>query len=376
MRDSFTEADRKTMRLCIPHYQSSIDTCRFILMLCVCLNYFGVPTDVGSTVQIFLNFAPCACFIFSGYLVLRRSEDRGARILRAIRRSGVTFAVLFVGYLGLNLLFEPAYTLVKLSSKRFWFDFVVFNSWNLPIGRTIWFVQAMFYAYIILYFLHRWNLLRYDWIIAAAFLFIGLLTGELSELIHFNFLGEAFIPGNFFTRALPYLLIGHLIRRYKPILPDVSLDAWWIAAVGLAMMLGEYALLQWLDVFSYRGHLLGMGVIAGALCIWVVTDIDNEDLPFSTLSFRRNAVLITYYLCSPVYYLLARLTYGIDADFYQQVTPYMGIAVIMVCLSIALIHEVLIALIWPDEEELPKEHGKVLPAAEEKKQTDEVQALK
>ena len=365
------------MRLCIPHYQSSIDTCRFILMLCVCLNLFGIPTVVGSTVQIFLNFAPCACFIFSGFLVLRRSEDRGARILRAIRRSGVTFAVLFVSYLGLNLLLETEYTLVKLSSKRFWFDFVVFNNWNLPIGRPIWFVQAMFYAYIILYFLHRWDLLRYDWIIAAIFLLVGLFTGELSELIHFNFLGETFIPGNFFTRALPYLLIGHLIRRLEPILPEMSLDAWWFAVVGLVMMIGEYALLKWLDVFSYYGHLLGMGVIAAALCIWVVTDVDDETLPFSILSFRRNATLITYYLCSPVYYLLARLTISLDANFYQQVVPYMGIVVIMVCLSIALIHEVLIALLWPVKEELPEEQEEIVPElTEETNQTDEVQALK
>ena len=364
------------MRLCIPHYRSSIDTCRFILMLCICLNLFGVPTAVGSMVQIFLNFAPCACFIFSGYLVLRRSEEREARILRAIRRSGVTFAALFVGYMALNLIFEREYTLIKLSSKQFWFDFVVFNNWNLPIGRPIWFVQAMFYAYIILYILHRLNLLRYDWIIAAIFLIIGLLTGELSGLIHFNFLGETFIPGNFFTRALPYLLIGHLLRRKEPFLVKVGSRAWWIAAVGLGMMIGESILLRFLGVFTYYGHLLGMGVIAVAVCSWVITGFDDVDQPFTILSFRRNAVLITYYLCSPAYYLLTRLMINTDADFYKQIAPYMGIVVIMVCLSIALIHEVLIYLIWPAEKS-PKNPGQAaLEETAVTEKTDETLTLK
>lgn len=341
---------RKSMRLCIPHYRSSIDTCRFVLILCVCLNLFGVPTAVGGTVQIFLNFAPCAFFIFSGYLVLRDTETQRERIIRSIRRSGVTFAALFVSYLALNLTLEREYTLMKLSSRRFWFDFVVFNNWNLPIGRPIWFVQAMFYAYIILYFLHRWNLLRYDWIIAAIFLIVALLTGELSGLIHFQFLGETFIPGNFFTRALPYLLIGHLMRRKEPFLIVVGYHAWWITAVGIGMMIGECILLRRLGVFTYYGHLLGMGVIAVVVCSWVITCIDDIDQPFAVLSFRRNATLMTYYLCSPVYYFLIQLITNIDKALYEQIASFIGVAVIMVCLCIALIHEVLIFLFWPVQE--------------------------
>lgn len=364
------------MRLCIPHYRSSIDTCRFVLMLCVCLNLFGVPTAVGGAVQIFLNFAPCAFFIFSGYLVLRDTETQRERIIRAICRSGVTFAALFVGYLALNLILEREYTLMKLSSRRFWFDFVVFNNWNLPIGRPIWFVQAMFYAYIILYFLYRWNLLRFDWIIAAVFLIVALLTGELSGLIHFQFLGETFIPGNFFTRALPYLLIGHLMRRKEPFLVEVGFNAWWITAVGIGMMIGEYMLLLRLGVFTYYGHLLGMGIIAVAVCSWVITCTDDMDQPFAVLSFRRNAMLITYYLCSPVYYFLVYLIINIDRDLYEQIVPFIGIAVIMVCLCIALIHEVLIFLLWPAQESPEDQEQKVLGESISVEKTDEERASK
>ena len=332
------------MKPSIPYYQSSVDTCRLLLMLCVCLNLFGVPTPAGDLIQIFLNFAPCAFFILSGYLILRHSDDRGARILRTVRRSGITFLVLLVGYLALNLLFEREQTLVMLSSRRFWYDFIVMNNWNLSIGRPIWFVQAMFYAYIIIYFLHRFKLLRYDWIIASVFLVIAVLTGELSELIHFRFLGESFIPGNFFTRALPYLLIGHFLRRIEPLLIEMRSHAWWIAAVGLGMMFGEYFLLNSLGVYSYYGHLLGMGVLAVALCVLVITAENEEEPPFFVLSFVRNARLITYYLCSPVYYLLVRWIIYIGVDRLTPVIPFIGVVVILVCLTVALLHEVLLYL--------------------------------
>ena len=334
------------MKTTISYYHPPIDTCRLILMFCVCLNLFGVPTAFGGIIQVLLNFAPCAFFIFSGFLVLSREQGRGTRIVNAIRRSGITFAAMFVGNLALNLIFETETTLLMLSSKRFWFDFIVFNNWNLPIGRPMWFVQAIFYAYIFIYILYRFKLLRYDWIFIAIFFIIAVLTGELSGLIHFNFLGESFIPGNFFTRAIPYILIGHRLRILEPILVDASFEAWWVIAISLALMVGECFLLNHFNAFTYYGHLIGMAPLSIALCIGVVTRITDDETSLPMLSFRHNARLITYYLCSPVYYFLTMMLNGLQESVANQIAPYMGIAVIVICLTISVIYEVAVFAFW------------------------------
>ncbi|WP_139199771.1 hypothetical protein [Ruminococcus albus] len=45
-----------------------------------------------------------------------------------------------------------------------------------------------------------------------------LLTGEFAGIIHFGILGYQYIPGNWLIRALPYLLLGKILREKSEML--------------------------------------------------------------------------------------------------------------------------------------------------------------
>jgi hypothetical protein len=115
--------------------------------------------------------------------------------------------------------------------KRMIFNFVVLNLWPCPIGDNFWFIQAMLYAYIIIYIADKLNLFKlYKGVLVVTFIAM-LLLGEFAGVIHFNFLGYPYIPGNWLTRALPYILLGRLIREHKDFLLSWRKFVYWILFV-------------------------------------------------------------------------------------------------------------------------------------------------
>ncbi len=86
------------------HYYPGLERLRLILMLLMCIRLFGFPTAIGGWVEQFCGFVPIAFYILSGYLVLRESEHRSKRIVRAIKRTAIVFGVMTVVYFIINLL--------------------------------------------------------------------------------------------------------------------------------------------------------------------------------------------------------------------------------------------------------------------------------
>ena len=313
----------------------AIKKMRLLLMIGSILYTYKVYSGSGDLSGVVFGFVFPALYIISGYLVLREDQDVGGCILRAIKRTAICFGILAVSYFGLSLAFEPAFTLAMVSNKAFWAEFLVFNVWPLPIGSVIWFVQALLYAYIIIYFINKLKLLRFDIIIAALCLVVTVLTGELSSVVGFHLLWHTYLGGNFLTRALPYILIGSFLSRKEEYIAD-RLDLVKhiiVLASGIILTAGEYYALTVTGSKVYTGHLIGMGVVAVAvsMCGIFWTDMEIRFIPLDVLS--RYEICIPFFISSPIYYLLGRLAQT-DIGFFQLLGRFPGVVVLI--LSFAL----------------------------------------
>ena len=149
---------------------------RLILMLFVCFWAFDCPEPTGI-LRTISGFAIPAFFVLSGYYVLDNNRlTRAEKTLRKIKRTALCFAFVFLFYLAINVALIFLYQLKFEFTKRILFEFVVLNLWPLPIGDNIWFIQAMLYAYIIIFILDKLKLIRFYKIILVVLILIYKLT--------------------------------------------------------------------------------------------------------------------------------------------------------------------------------------------------------
>lgn len=306
---------------------------RLILMLFVCLWAFGCPEPTGI-VRLLSGFAIPAFFILSGYYVLdNKREVRLEKTLRKIKRTALCTAFVLLFYVALNIALVFLLQLKAEITMRIVFEFLVLNIWPLPIGDSFWFIQAMLYAYIVIFIADKLKLLRFYKIILIILLLIMLVTGEFAGAIRFSIFGYPFIPGNWLTRALPYILIGKFIREKKKSLMKVQFWKYLVAfLVGGGLSLIESQGLKFLGVLNYQGHMIGFGIMAVAVCGLAIS-IPIER-PNRIIHFDSAISGIIYVLMNPVYYTLVLLLAEAHSDF---LTMLGGLAAFLISFICALV---------------------------------------
>ena len=240
---------------------------RLILMVFVCFWAFSSP-DPSGVVNSLSGFAIPAFFILSGYYVLDNKRNvRMEKTLRKIKRTAISFGFVFLFYAAINVVLIILHFKSFTFSKRMLFEFVVMNVWPFEVGSNIWFIQAMLYAYIIIFLADKMKLMKYYKIFIPVLIIIMLLTGELSRTLRFNIFGYQYIPGNWLTRALPYILIGKLLRDMKKSVMKIQFWKFLIAfVIGGVLVIAEILCLGWFEFLGYQGHMFGYGIMAVAVC--------------------------------------------------------------------------------------------------------------
>ncbi len=307
---------------------------RLILMLFVCFWAFGCPEPSGVVTSL-SGFAIPAFFVLSGYYVLDNNREvRQERLLRKIKRTALCFAFVFLFYVAINVVLIFLHFATFTFSKRMLFEFLLMNVWPLPVGDNIWFIQAMLYAYIILFFADKLKLLKYYKIFLFVLIVIMLFTGEFAGLIRFDsILGYPCIPGNWLTRALPYLLIGRLLREKKRSLVKVKFWKYLIAfVVGGGLVLLELMLLVWANSLVYVGHMIGYGIMAVAVCGLAIS-IPIER-PNRVIHFDSAISGFIYVLMNPIYNFLYLF---LIVNFPGFVTTLGGLSAFLISFILALI---------------------------------------
>lgn len=307
---------------------------RLILMLFVCFWAFGCPEPSGVVTSI-SGFAIPAFFILSGYYVLdNKREVRLEKTLRKIKRTALCFAFVFLFYVAINVVLILLHFVAFTFSKRMLFEFVVMNLWPFEVGNNIWFIQAMLYAYIIIFLLDKLKLLRFYKIILIVLFLIMLLTGEFAGVLRFNdIFGYSYIPGNWLTRALPYILLGRLLREKKKSFMKVQFWKYLIAfVVGGGLVVAEILLLSLSGFLRYEGHMIGFGIMAFAACGLAIS-IPIER-PNRVIHFDSAISGLIYVLMNPVFYMLVIALFAEHQDF---VTLLGGLAAFLISLGLALL---------------------------------------
>lgn len=324
----------------VKYYFPVIERLRLILMLPLCIYLLGFPTQYGYTIQTYFGFVPIAFYILSGYLVLIESPDRKNRIVRTIKRTAIAFAVLAVVYFLLSAFFYNQGNVDYSSlfrSKRFWFNTFILNIWQFPIGSSLGYIMALLYAYIIIYFLEKFNLLRFDWLIALICLLFTVCGGELCGIFKFDLYGYNYLPAFFFTRALPYILIGGFIFRNMEFFGEMPRITYIIGVpAGFLLMFLETLFLGTFGIPGYYGHLLGMPVTAMSICILAFQEQGfYKDAEFR-LDFSRWETNTICYICEPFGAFIALFinkAFGIET--FIKVNGYIGIITFICGFAIA-----------------------------------------
>ena len=254
---------------------------KFWLMPFVCFVLYGFPfpqTIVSSYITVLSRFAAPAFFILCGFFVLPTDREvRLQKLSRAVRKSAGFFFSLFIVYLTVNIIylqFKHVYWVPEVFRLRILFNFFVLNMWPFSAtGASIWFIQSLFYAYALLWVADRFNLLRFYKVFMAILFVIMLLCGEFAGMIRLeSFTGYPFIPGGAITRALPYLLLGMFIREKAAVfLKPRKIVYLMLIIAGFALAYGEVMFLGATGYYVYSGHLIGLGLVAAALCCWALS---------------------------------------------------------------------------------------------------------
>ena len=306
---------------------------RLILMLFVCFWAFGCPEPSGI-VSTLSGFAIPAFFVLSGYYVLdNKREIRMEKTLRKIKRSALCFVIVFLFYAAINTVLIILKYVTFTFSKRALFEFLVLNVWPFQIGSNIWFIQAMLYAYIIIFIADKLKLMKYYKIFMIVLFVIMILTGELAGTLRFNILGYPYIPGNWLTRALPYILLGKLLREKKRSIMKVQFWKYLIAFVmGGVLVIAELLILAWTGCLRYEGHMIGYGIMAVAVCGLAIS------IPIYTpnriIHFDSSISGLIYVLMNPVYYAIVIL---LAASYTNFVLLLGGLTAFLISFGLAMI---------------------------------------
>lgn len=323
----------------------TIDKLKFWLMPFVFFVLLGFPTRYGGYVSFYSNFTAQAFFILCGFLNLVPDKDvRLKKIKKALKHSFMIFAIMLLSYIAINIAYLAfcdalnSSLAAEIFRKRIAFNFLVLNIWlPLPMGSSIWFIQSLFYAYVFFLIAEKIKLSKLYTPLLILLLAFMLGTGEFASFLGFPHFGYNYIPGGAVTRAIPYMLIGMLIRRHIDKIGKVPRFVYLILSVlGLVLTYAEFKILDHFGRYVYGGHSIGFGITAFAICAFALVKPVVSELNFYS-NHSRNYARRLYALCQPVslfVYIVGPFMYPPFILYYRQ---YVSIISFIICFIISLV---------------------------------------
>jgi len=312
---------------------NKINILRFICVCLLILCTFGIPLNFWNAISPELNFAPCVLFSIYGFLIYRHHIVNYSKY---ITKHFLAILISVIGYLPFSLIFEylSAGSISHIYSKKSIIEFFVLNNWISTFGSGIWIILSSFYALIILAVLDKIKLLKFDYIICFFLFIVTLFTGEFSSLVPFKFFGYDYLSANFFTRALPYMLLGKIICDHRQSLRNVKNVVWEIILVlSVAICYFEIFLLDAFEKLVYKNHLLGFIPITFVILVLAVrsgsrSGYKGYDYILRVASF---AIYITY---SIVGYALFYILYYFGLP---NLFNFIGLATLLLCVVFGIL---------------------------------------
>lgn len=343
-------------------YSGSADLLKFLLMPCVFISLFGFPyfnneiyLNIVNFIRLLSNFAAPAFFILCGFFTLLPDRQvRHEKIKHSIKYSLIFFGILFVSYLLFNFLFLYYYKgnlswINEVLRKRVAFDFVVFNAWPhyFPTGNSIWFIQSLLFSNLIFLIANRLKLLSSPFFYIPVLVVLALFamsTGEFAAFFGFPHFNYNYIPNGMLNCAIPYMLIGMILRKHAGIILRIKRWIYPLLFVfGIVMAFFELFILLRIDKLAFTGNFIGLGVMAVAACCFAVSKTDMKDTFFAIhgRNYSRRLYALAQPICFTMVYVLSifsskaktRTAYIIIS----QIANFKTVVAFVICLLIAFL---------------------------------------
>ena len=242
----------------------NIDAVRAIACIFVVLVHCVLPGAFGQYVISYARFAVPFFLLVSGWFAY--SPDRKVAVRKAARKLKDTALLTLSGtllYIGWNSYnqYHPRRKLLHwlisyFSNQESWFNLLVYNR-AVFLCSVMYYLFMMLYVYLIVIVLGKLGLLRKS----RWFIPVGLVWNYALGAV-FN--APWYHSGNFLLTALPFFLLGGLLRERfeeKPLPRKYLLGA---LGLGLVLTFVESTLLG--DVYCYVGSMV-TAVAALLLCV-------------------------------------------------------------------------------------------------------------
>ena len=327
----------------------------------VCFIFFvnGLSIRFGSYIRYCLSFAVPFLYMTFGFTTLGESNEQSSVIKRSLIRNLVVFGVSTFVFSIASLIYIKMNDLELMFTFRSVFDFLVLGEWQLPIGDYIWFVEEMCVALIFFLILSKTGLLR-SRIVQIALIIVTLaanvIHGEFATLFDVESL-----TGTFFCQAIPFMLIGKLIRDTEDQVYDLGpVISIVTVVIGMLSTIAEMKIANHFAHFDYRCNFVGSIVVAVAVLMLAVQIFDlGENTQFAF--WAGGCAPWVFLLAHPVKVLLSDITTSVGRIF----SKLESFIIFVISLILALILTLIINLLAPSAPVIDPESGELLEEEDE-----------
>lgn len=305
----------------------TLDALKFIFALFVILVHFPFPGEVGLICS---NIGICGVILFfliSGYSSYNKDDDIALKnILRRFKRNGITLLIVVAIYL--------VYTILEKLLYGGFNEFVqeLADPWRFPRlillcdlsfikGDPLWFMIALLWSYIILYFLHKYKVKKYAYYLLPVF-----ILSRVFVECYVNTYGTDWHYTSFFlTSGFPIMLLGNYIHCKKDAFLKAPLYVTIILTIVTTAMMFVTIHIR---AFDYD--------IAQIFKIWCMVELfilalklpGKKEIPLLSKLGRKYSAYIYLF-----HFLIGMLVYGI---FYVEWVIQICVVIVSVLISILI----------------------------------------
>lgn len=192
-----------------------IDILKTICAFLVVIIHAPFPGEIGMYITTLSRISVPIFFMITGFFysdVVQRNKEKH-QIKKIFLLFVVTNAIsLFAGCCKALAAGSLPSFLSSLLQVRTLTNFVIWN--EPPFGRHLWYLGAILYTLIIVYYARRTNTIRWLMLLTPGILILGLIFGKYCVVLLGRQIPYVYVR-NFFFLGLPYFLIGNLFFEYR-----------------------------------------------------------------------------------------------------------------------------------------------------------------
>lgn len=271
---------------------SFINVLKGIISFMVVLGHRGLPGDFGIIADAMGRFAVPIFLMIAGYfiwndekeVVKKKTKNQMSKILKLMIWANIIY--LIWGGISTKLYGDNVKLwLIDLFSSVNILKFLILNV--SKAGIHLWFIGALFYCYVILYFMNKRNMYQVLYCSIPILLTCNLIMSEL--IPSQGILLPLSLTRNFLLFGLPYFALGNFIHKYQEKLLNMFSNKICMIAIVSSCILSSLERL-----FIARSDMY-VGSIISAFFLFVLA-VKNPD-------FGANSIIerIGIYYSLPVY---------------------------------------------------------------------------